>query len=211
VNELLAKLEREKLQIPQYEKATDFLNDSKESWRINDQAYIDFGLMPAISEQASKVFCSILESCIDEKQLKEEIVATFDEIINEIKERKLIEAHPEISADGLQVNVKYKDKEITHPAGSEKAFISLAILTALGYFFRMPIIIDEVANNLDQNNLPSFFNIALEEKSRRGVQYLLSIKKTRDFDLEGWVREMADEIEIFELEGKKIQKLMLKH
>jgi len=209
VRKLLTELEKEKLQIPQYEKAIDFLENTKERWRENDEAYIDFSAIPAIAEQASRVFHAVLENCIDEKDLKEAIIETFNEIIKEMRERKLIEAYPEISARELQVNVKYKDKEVTHPAGSEKAFFSLAILTALGHYFQMPILIDEVANNLDQNNLPSFFNLALEQKSRRGIQYLLSIKQTRDFDLEGWVREMADELEIYELEGKKIQKKSL--
>jgi hypothetical protein len=206
VRKLSIELKRERLQIPQYEKAVEFLDNTKERWRENDEEYIDFSLMPAIAEHTSMVFQSILKSCIDEKELKEAIIATFNEIINEMRKRKLIEAYPEISARELQVSVKYKDKEITHPAGSEKAFFSLAILTALGHYFQMPILIDEVANNLDQNNLPSFFNIALEQKSRRDIQYLLSIKQTRDFDLEGWVKEMANELEIYELQGKKIER-----
>jgi hypothetical protein len=209
VLKLLTELKKEKLQIPQYEKAIDLLDKTKERWRENDEACIDFTVMPTIAEQASRVFQAILENCLDEKELKEAIIVTFNEIINEMREKKLIEAYPEISARGLQVNVKYKEKEITHPAGSEKAFFSLAILTALGHFFQMPILIDEVANNLDQNNLPSFFNIALEQKSRRGIQYIFSIKQTRDFDLEGWVREMADELEIYELQEKQIQRKSL--
>jgi len=208
-HELLMELKKERLQIPQYEEAIEYLDKTKESWRENDEAYLDYSMMPAISEQASTVFRTFLECCIDEKELKDAIIATFNEIINEMRERKLIEAFPEITARSLQVKVKYKDKEITHPAGSEKAFFSLAILTALGHYFQMPILIDEVANNLDQKNLPSFFNMVLEQKIRRDIQYLLSIKQTRDFDLEGWVKDMANELEIYELKGKSIQKTSL--
>ena len=209
VGKLLRELKKEKLQIPQYENAVNLLDTTKERWLDNDEAYIDYSIMPSIAEKASTVFNAILENCIDEKELKEAIVATFNEIISEMRERKLIEAYPEISPRNVQVNVKYKDKEITHPAGSEKAFFSLAILTALGHYFQMPILIDEVANNLDQKNLPSFFNIILEQKSRRSIQYLLSVKQTRDFDLEGWVKEMANELEIYELVGKKIERKSL--
>jgi DNA repair exonuclease SbcCD ATPase subunit len=207
VQELLAELKKERLQLPEYEQVIEFLEKTKESWRGNDEVYADCSEMPKISEQASSVFRIFLENCIDEQELKEAIVVTFNEIINEMRERKLIEAFPEIAARSLQVKVRYKDKEITHPAGSEKAFFSLAILTALGHYFQMPILIDEVANNLDQRNLPSFFNMVLEQKSRRGIQYLLSIKQTRDFDLEGWVKDMANELEIYELEGKNIQRM----
>ena len=209
VHKLLTELKKEQLQIPQYEKAVEFLDNTKENWRENDGAYIDYSMMPSIAEQALMVFRTILENCIDEAKLKEAIMATLGEIINEMRERKLIEAYPEIMARNLQVNVKYKDKEVTHPAGSEKAFFSLAILTALGHYFQMPILIDEVANNLDEKNLPLFFSMALEQKSRRGIQYLLSIKRTRDFDLEGWAKEIANELEIYELDSKKIQRKTL--
>lgn len=209
VSKLLTELGKEKLQIPKYEKANSFIDESRDIWRSNDEAYADYSQIPKIAKEASAIFTAFLDNCIDEKELKKAIVTTFNEIINEMRARKLIEAYPEISAENIQVNVKYKDKEITHPAGSEKAFFSLAILTALGHYFQMPILIDEVANNLDQNNLPSFFNLVLEQKSRRGIQYLLSIKQTRDFDLEGWVREMGDDLEIYELEGKKLQRKSL--
>lgn len=209
VSKLLTELRKEKLQIPQYEKAIKFIDENKETWRVNDEAYVDYRAVPTIVSEASAVFHAFLDRCIDEKELKKAIIATFNEIITEMRHRKLIEAFPEVSTESLQVNVKYKDKEITHPAGSEKAFFSLAILTALGHYFQMPILIDEVANNLDQNNLPSFFHMALEQKSRRAIQYLLSIKQTQDFDLDGWVKAIADEVEIYELDGKKIQKKSL--
>jgi len=209
VSRLLAELQKEKLQIPAYEKASEFIDSTKEEWRTNDEAYVDYSFIPKIAKEALTIFQAFLDNCLDEKELKKAIIQTFNEIITEMRQRKLIEAYPEISAENIQVNVKYKDKEITHPAGSEKAFFSLAILTALGHYFQMPILIDEVANNLDQNNLPSFFHVALEQKTRRSIQYLLSIKQTRDFDLNGWVKTIADELEVYELEGKKIRKTSL--
>ena len=81
---------------------------------------------------------------------------------------------------------------------------SLAILTALAQYFRMPILIDEVANNLDSKNLPAFFNLVVEFKSEKQLQYVLSIKETKDFDLEGWVKDIADDIVIYELKEKTI-------
>ena len=38
-----------------------------------------------------------------------------------------------------------------------------------------------------------------------GVQFVLSIKETKDFDLEGWVKDISDELVIYGLEQKKIQ------
>lgn len=70
----------------------------------------------------------------------------------------------------------------------------------------MPILIDEVANNLDSKNLPAFFNLVIELKSQKQLQYLLSIKETRDFDLDGWVKDIAEDLVIYELKGKNIQR-----
>jgi hypothetical protein len=100
--------------------------------------------------------------------------------------------------------IKYKTKNITHPAGSEKAFFTLAILTSLGENFGMPILIDEAANNLDQHDLPNFFNLAANFKQLRGIQYLLSIKETRDFDLESWVKKLDNDIVVYEFKEKQI-------
>ena len=66
--------------------------------------------------------------------------------------------------------------------------------------------IDEVANNLDSRNLPAFFNLVIEFMSEMQLQYVLSIKETRDFDLDGWVKDVADDVIIYELKGKSIQK-----
>lgn len=53
----------------------------------------------------------------------------------------------------------------------------------------MPVLIDEVANNVDSKNLKAFFNLVTELKDEISVQYLLSVKETKDFDME-------DELEI---------------
>jgi ABC-type lipoprotein export system ATPase subunit len=107
----------------------------------------------------------------------------------------------------MKAEVTYKDKPITHPAGAEKAFFSLAILTALAHYFKMPVLIDEVANNLDSKNLQAFFNLVTELKDEKSVQYLLSVKETKDFDMEGWVKDIANELAIYRIEGKNITKI----
>jgi ABC-type lipoprotein export system ATPase subunit len=124
-----------------------------------------------------------------------------------MRERKLIQAIASISKGMMKAEVTYKDKPITHPAGAEKAFFSLAILTALAHYFRMPVLIDEVANNLDSKNLQAFFSLVTELKDEKSVQYLLSVKETKDFDMEGWVKDIADELAIYRIEGKNITKI----
>jgi len=83
-----------------------------------------------------------------------------------------------VSEVSLRGTVRYRDRPITHPAGSEKAFFSLAILTALAHYFQTPILIDEVAKNLDSKNLKAFFELVREFKERWSVQYVLSVKET---------------------------------
>ena len=84
-----------------------------------------------------------------------------------------------------------------------------AILTALARHFDVPVLMDEVANNLDTDNLEAFFRLAKEFTERYGVQYVLSVKKTRDFDLHGWVRDLVDDLVIYRLDSKKISSLSL--
>jgi uncharacterized protein YihD (DUF1040 family) len=38
------------------------------------------------------------------------------------------------------------------------------------------------------------------------LQFVLSIKETRDFDLDGWVKNLADDIVVYELKGKNIER-----
>jgi HJR/Mrr/RecB family endonuclease len=139
--------------------------------------------------------------------LRERITETYNEIIATMQERRLIQAIAEIQPKELRSVVKYKGKIISHPAGSEKSFFSLAILTALAHYFQTPVLIDEVANNLDTKNLKAFFELADEFKDRYGIQYVLSIKQTNDFELDGWVKELSNELAIHEIRDKQIRKL----
>ena len=89
-----------------------------------------------------------------------------------MQERSLIQATAEIGPEELKSVVLYKGKAIRHPAGSGKSFFSLAILTALAHYFQTPVLIDEVANNLDSRNLRALFELVDEfkEKSVQRIQ-----------------------------------------
>ena len=207
---VITKLEKERLELPAYRKIRDSLENHKEEWRSHDEIYIDFNFVPKMVDETIPLLNSIINEGVDETKLKEAVATTYNETIGTMKERGLIKAVAEMSDKSIQAQVKYKDRTITHPGGAEKAFFSLAILTALGHYFGMPILIDEVANNLDSNNLPAFFNLVVEFISEESLQYVLSIKETRDFDLEGWVKDLADQIVIYELKDKVIQKKELR-
>ncbi|MFH8132239.1 MAG: hypothetical protein QW321_01380, partial [Candidatus Aenigmatarchaeota archaeon] len=105
--------------------------------------------------------------------------------------------------------VRYKGKLISHPSGSEKAFFSLAILTALAHYFQTPVLIDEVANNLDSKNLKAFFELIKEFKDKYGIQYVLSVKDTRDFDFDTWVKDLRDDICVYGVQDKHVQMMAL--
>ena len=139
--------------------------------------------------------------------LRERIVGTYNEIIRLMQERRLVQATAEINPGELKSVVRYKGKTISHPAGSEKSFFSLAILTALAHYFQTPVLIDEVANNLDTKNLKAFFELVSEFKDRYSIQFVLSIKQTNDFDLDGWVKDMSEEISVHEIKDKIIQRI----
>jgi hypothetical protein len=199
-------IEKEKKELPAYRKVATSLDSKKEELRKDDEVYVDYSYIPSMVEETIPVLNAIINESVDEQKLKEAIATTYSKIIEKLKDRKLVEAIAEVSKSSLQAQVKYKNKVITHPAGTEKSFFSLAILSALGHYFRMPILMDEVANNLDMKNLPAFFNLVTELKSEKQLQYVLSIKETKDFDLDGWVKDLADDIIIYELKGKNIQK-----
>jgi hypothetical protein len=202
-------IEKEEKELPAYRKVASSLDSKKEELRKDDEVYVDYSYIPSIVEEATPVLNAIINESVDERKLKEAIATTYSEIIEKLKDRKLVEAIAEVSKSSLQAQVKYKNKIITHPAGTEKSFFSLAILSALGHYFRMPILMDEVANNLDVRNLPAFFNLTVELKSEKQLQYVLSIKETKDFDLDGWVKDLIDDIVIYELKGKNIQKKVI--
>ena len=134
---------------------------------------------------------------------------TYSEIVSLMLERHLVRATAEVSRGELKSLVKYQGKTITHPAGSEKAFFSLAIVTALAHYFQTPVLIDEVANNVDSENLKAFFYLVNEFKDRYGIQYVLSIKQTKDFDLDGWVKEFWEDVAIYQIREKTISYLQL--
>lgn len=209
MDNVLTKLKKERLELPAYRKIRESLDSNKEEWRLLDEIYIDYNFVPKMVDKTVPLLNTIINESVDETKLKEEIANTYNEIIEKMKERKLIRAVAEMSKGSIQAQVKYKDKVITHPGGAEKAFFSLAILTALGDRFGMPILIDEVANNLDSNNLPAFFNLVAEFKNEKRLQYVLSIKETRDFDFEGWVKDIADDIAVYELKEKQILKKII--
>jgi Mg2+ and Co2+ transporter CorA len=189
--------------LPGYRKALAKIDAGKETWAENDQAYRDYTAMMRVVGEVAGVLERVTEEAADEGVLRKEVADTFQGIQEELKTLGLIEATAQFG-ETLMARVTYKGKEITHPAGSEKAFFSLAILTALARYFQMPILIDEVANNLDRRNLEVFFDWARRLQEQMNAQYVLSVKETRDFDLEGWVKEMGDSLCIYRLDGKKI-------
>jgi len=209
IKKVLTKLEKERLELPAYRKIEESLDKNKEEWRLLDEIYVDFSLVPKMVKETIPVLNVIIRESVDETKLKEAVATTYNQIIKKMKDRKLIEAVAEMSKESIQAKVKYRGKMITHPGGAEKAFFSLAILTALGHYFRMPILIDEVANNLDTKNLPAFFSLVIEFMREMQLQYVLSIKETKDFDLDRWVKDIADDIVIYEVKGKNIQKMEL--
>ncbi len=203
------QINEQKKELPQTEEAERLLAERKVSCGRFDEKYSDYSQVPRIADESISILEAILSKCFDETKLRGSIAATYNAIIALMHERQLIQAVAAVPPDSLRTVVKYKDKVISHPAGSEKAFYSLAILTALAHYFQTPVLIDEVANNLDSNNLKAFFELVREFKNRYSVQYVLSIKQTGDFDLGGWVRELRDEIVIHEISEKHIQKIEL--
>ena len=199
----------QKQELPQLEEVESDIATKKVVWSSVDEEYSDYLQMPRIVDDTTAVLEQILSKCFDEAMLREKVVETYNEIIKLMQERRLIQATAEIGPEKLKSVVLYKGKAISHPAGSEKSFFSLAILTALAHYFQTPVLIDEVANNLDSRNLKAFFQLANEFKDRYSVQYVLSIKQTNDFELNGWVRELRDDIAVHEISDKNIQTIQL--
>ena len=171
---------------------------------MKDDFYSDYSAIPKLDD-ALTTLNSIMNNSIDEEMLRQAVASAYSDNIMRMKERRLIQAVAEITKGTVRAEVTYKDKVITHPAGAEKAFFSLAILTALGHYFRMPILIDEVANNVDSKNLQAFFNLVTEQKDKKALQYLLSVKETRDFDIDGWVKDIANDLVVYEVIDKNIR------
>jgi DNA repair exonuclease SbcCD ATPase subunit len=194
--------------LPQLKELAKMLQEKKQGWQQKSEEYQDYSEMPPLADEMINILEKILQKCFDEQKLKEKIASTYMDIIKVMQERNLIRAISEVKPQQIRSVVKYKGKFISHPAGSEKAFFTLAILTALAHYFQTPVLIDEVANNLDSTNLKSFFELIKEFKDKYAVQYVLSVKETKDFDFDSWVRDLHDDLEIYKIEDKQIQ-LML--
>lgn len=197
------KVRAAELALPRYRDALAKVDEGKKTWDENDEAYCDYTAMIELVKPLARVLERVAEEAVDEGVLRKEVADTFQRIQEELKALGLIEATAQFG-ETLMATVTYKGKEITHPAGSEKVFFSLAILTSLARCFQMPILMDEVANNLDWRNLEVFFEWARRLQEQMDVQYVLSVKETRDFDLDGWVKNMADSLCVYRLDRKKI-------
>jgi hypothetical protein len=204
------QIDIQKKELPQTQQVEQLLAEKKVSWQTFDEAYGDYSQIPTIADKSISLLQAILSRCFNEAKLRENIASTYSEIIALMHERRLIQAIAVVPTGSLKTVVKYKDKTISHPAGSEKAFYSLAILTALAHYFQTPVLIDEVANNLDSKNLRAFFELVRDFKDRYSVQYVLSIKQTNDFDLDGWVRDLREDIVVHEIKEKNITEISLR-
>jgi recombinational DNA repair ATPase RecF len=205
---VLKQISKQIENLPQLKKLATILQEKKQGWQQKCDEYQDYREMPPLADEMVNILEKILQKCFDEQKLKEKIASTYMDIIKVMQERNLIRAISEVKPQQIKGIVKYKGKSISHPAGSEKAFFTLAILTALAHYFQMPVLIDEVANNLDSTNLKSFFELIKEFKDKYAVQYVLSVKETKDFDFDSWVRDLRNDLEIYKVEDKYIQ-LML--
>lgn len=201
-------IQQQRKELPALNKARELLESNKGEWQRQEEVYSDYSQIPEMTDSAISMLQEVAEKCFDQDKLKQLIASTYNEIIKTMVERKLIKATVEMPTGSLRGAVKYKGKDITHPAGSEKAFFTLAILTALAHYFQTPVLIDEVANNLDSKNLKAFFELIREFKERWSVQYVLSVKETKDFELDGWVKEMSDHLAIYEVNEKAIRPML---
>jgi len=157
--------------------------------------------VPAVVDGLNRTLNAILENAFDEQEVIHGIQDIIVEINNKLMAEGLINSCIEMGQDSLQLSkTTYKDREITHPCGAERSFFSLATLTALARYFSLPVIIDEAANNLDKNHLRHFISLVREFATSYDVQYILSIKETDDFPLDGWVSEFADDLQIYRVD-----------
>jgi recombinational DNA repair ATPase RecF len=201
----LKQINKQIKNLPQLKGLVKMLQEKKQEWQQKCDEYKDYNEMPSLADEMVNILEKVLQKCFDEEKLKEKIASTYMDIIKVMQERNLIRAITEVKPQQIRGVVKYKGKSISHPAGSEKAFFTLAILTALAHYFQTPVLIDEVANNLDSKNLKSFFELIKEFKDKYAVQYVLSVKETKDFDFDSWVKDLQGDLEIYKVEDKHIQ------
>jgi DNA repair exonuclease SbcCD ATPase subunit len=207
IDKALQKLVEMERDLPSYKNVWgDLTKKKRPEWENNDAEYINLTHVPAVTNGIDRILGTILENAFDEQAVIQGIQDIIVEIDSRLIAEGLINACIEMGEASLQLaRTTYKNTEITHPCGAERSFFSLAVLTALAMYFRLPVIIDEAANNLDKNHLRHFVSLIREFTSRYEVQYILSIKETNDFPLDGWVREFDDDLEIYEVkyDGKK--------
>jgi len=211
IEKIIEEIEKRRKELTTLENCLEKLQSKRDDWLKKDEAYVDYTkMLKFVTPCLKQILNAILRESVDETMIREKIRDTFDEIMEQLVQMKLIEAKPLLEKHELRAaKFHYKGREVTHPAGAEKVFYSLAILTALAHCFDVPILMDEVANNLDTDNLEAFFRLIKDFTEKYGVQYILTVKKTKDFDLHGWVKDLADCLVIYELDGKRISLLPL--
>ena len=202
IDSLLSKLTEMEKDIPRYRGTwTELTKQRRIEWENNDVEYADLTYVPAVADGIDKTLDAVLDNAFDEQEVIHGIQEIIVEINNKLMDEGLINSCIEMGEGSLQLSkTTYKDREITHPCGAERSFFSLAALTALARYFRLPVIIDEAANNLDKNHLRHFISLIREFAASYDVQYILSIKQTDDFPLDGWVREFADDLQIYRVD-----------
>jgi DNA repair exonuclease SbcCD ATPase subunit len=202
MDSILWQLAEKEKGIPLYRSIwTELTRQKRAEWENNDAEYANLTYVPAVVDGLNKTLNTILANAFDEQEVIQGIQEIIVEINNKLATEGLVNSCIEMGEDSLQLSKTiYKDREITHPCGAERSFFSLATLTALARYFRLPVIIDEAANNLDKNHLRHFVSLIREFVATYNVQYILSIKETDDFPLDGWVREFADDLQIYKVE-----------
>jgi len=202
IDSLLLQLTEMEKDIPRYRGTwTELTKQRRIEWENNDAEYADLAYVPAVADGIDKTLDAVLDNAFDEQEVIQGIQEIIVEINNKLMDEGLINSCIEMGEGSLQLSkTTYKDREITHPCGAERSFFSLAALTALARYFRLPVIIDEAANNLDKNHLRHFISLIREFAASYDVQYILSIKQTDDFPLAGWVREFSDDLQIYRVD-----------
>jgi len=199
---LLGKLAEMERGLPLYKSIwIDLARQKRNEWENNDAEYADLTYVPAVVDGLNQTLDAILANAFDEHEVIKGIKEIIVQINGKLTDEVLMNSRIEMGEDTLQLSkTTYKDREITHPCGAERSFFSLAALTALATYFKLPVIIDEAANNLDKNHLRHFISLIREFAASYDVQYILSIKETDDFPLDGWVQEFADDLQIYRVD-----------